>query len=343
MAIITGIFGKVNDSVVDKCGAEGMLCWQERGRIRHAVPALGMRMQTKQQIERLLASAGVGPNKRLGQHFLIDLNLMQLLLDAAHIHPTDTVLEVGCGTGSFTEALSEVAGRVVAVEYDPVLARIARRQLEESYNVTIIEGDVLESKSRLNREVVAALEESVGELGGKMLLVANLPYSVGLPVIVDLIAGGAGEVVCDAMHVTVQKEVADRMVAGPGSRDYGMVSVLMAATGKVQMIRKLKPTVFWPRPEVDSAMVSYQRLPEKADQIKDMGLLQEVVSLFMGHRRKMLKACVRFAEGRLAQVHHWADVFERAFVEPQLRPEELSAENYISIANLCHEVLEPQQ
>jgi len=300
--------------------------------------ACGTDMQTKQQIERLLSSAGVSPNKRLGQHFLIDLNLMQLLVEAAHIHPTDTVLEVGCGTGSFTEALAESAGRVVAVEYDPVLARIARVQLEDAYNVTIIQGDILESKSRLNQEVVAALEEGVAELGGKMLLVANLPYSVGSPVMIDLIAGGAGQVVCDAMHVTVQKEVAERMVAGPGSRDYGMVSVLMAATGKAQMLRKLKPSVFWPRPEVDSAMVSYQRQAEKADEIKDIGLLKEVVSLFMGHRRKMLKACVRFAEGRLAEVHHWADVFERAFVEPHHRPEELSAEDYISIANLCHEL-----
>ena len=87
-------------------------------------------MQTKQQIEKLLASAGVSPNKRLGQHFLIDLNLMQLLLDSAHIHANDVVLEVGCGTGSFTEALSKVADFVIAVEYDPVLARIARQQLD---------------------------------------------------------------------------------------------------------------------------------------------------------------------------------------------------------------------
>ncbi|MBE0537148.1 MAG: ribosomal RNA small subunit methyltransferase A [Phycisphaerae bacterium] len=298
-------------------------------------------MQTKQQIERLLASAGVAPNKRLGQHFLIDLNLMRLLVDAAHIHANDVVLEVGCGTGSFTEALSEAAGRVITVEYDTVLARIARAQLEEAYNVTLIQGDVLESKNQLNREVVAAMQEATAELGGKLLLVANLPYSVAAPVMVDLIAGGAGQVVCDAMYVTVQKEVADRMVADPGGSDYGMLSVLMAATGKAQMLRKLKPSVFWPRPEVDSAMVGYQRLPEKADEIKDMALLKEVVSLFMGHRRKMLKACVKFAEGRLADVHHWADIFDRACAEPHRRPEELSAEVYISIANLCHEMITP--
>ena len=113
----------------------------------------------------------------------------------------------------------------------------------------------------------------------------------------------------------------------------------MAATGKAKIIRKLSPSVFWPRPQVDSAMVIYQMQSEKIAAIKDMELFQQTISLFMGHRRKMLKACVKFAEGRLAQVHHWTDVFDRAFVESHLRPEQLSAENYISIANLCHEIL----
>ncbi len=298
-------------------------------------------MQTKQQIERLLASAGVSPNKRLGQHFLIDLNLMQLLCDSAHIHANDVVLEVGCGTGSFTEALSKVAGFVVAVEYDPVLVRIARQQLDEAWNVQVIHADVLQSKNRINDEVVGALQQAVADYGGKMLLVANLPYSVGSPLIVDLIAAGAGDIVCDAMYVTVQKEVADRLVASPGNKDYGILSILMAATGKAQIIRKLKPSVFWPRPQVDSAMVVYQRQKTKVDQIKDIAMLKEVISLLMGHRRKMLKACVKFADGRLADVHHWGDIFDRTFVDPHNRPEQLSAENYISIANLCHEVLNP--
>ena len=129
------------------------------------------------------------------------------------------------------------------------------------------------------------------------------------------------------------------MVAGPGGKDYGVLSIIMAATGKAKVIRKLKPSVFWPRPQVDSAMVSYYRQPEKVAQIKDMELLRGVVSLFMGHRRKMLKACVKFAEGRLAEVHQWGDIFERAFVEAHHRPEVLSAENYVSIANLCYEGL----
>ena len=103
------------------------------------------------------------------------------------------------------------------------------------------------------------------------------------------------------------------------------------------MIRKLGPNCFWPRPQVDSAMVAYVRDNDRAGAIQDMRLFSEVVHLFMGHRRKMVKACVKFAEGKLAGVRHWPDVFEEAFVDPQLRPEQLTADNYISIANLCYE------
>ena len=167
-------------------------------------------------------------------------------------------------------------------------------------------------------------------------VVANIPYNITNPIVARLIEYRA--IIRDAV-LMVQKEVADRMVATPGGKDYGTISIIMAATGKAKIIRKLSPSVFWPRPQVDSAMVTYQRQSKKVAAIKDMELLLQTVSLFMGHRRKMLKACVKFAEGRLAGVHHWTDVFDRAFVESHLRPEQLSAENYISIANLCHEIL----
>jgi 16S rRNA (adenine1518-N6/adenine1519-N6)-dimethyltransferase len=109
----------------------------------------------------------------------------------------------------------------------------------------------------------------------------------------------------------------------------------MAATGSARIFRKLPPTVFWPRPQVDSAMVSFTRDPQKASQIHDMEIFHQVIALFMSHRRKMLKACVKFAEGDLAKVHRWTEIFTEAFVDPHHRPEELSASDYINIANLC--------
>ena len=293
-------------------------------------------MQTKQQIEQLLASAGAMPNKRLGQHFLIDLNLLRLLVDAANIHSDDVVIEVGCGTGSLTEETATRAGRVICVELDQTMVKIATRQLASRENVKIISGDALENKNELNKELVAELGKVCEEFFGRTLLVANLPYNVAAPVMLNLIIGPT---IADAMYVTVQKEVADRMVALPSHEDYGTLSIFMAATGTVKIFRKLPPPVFWPRPQVTSAMVQYERDKEKAGRILNIEMLQGVVGLFMGHRRKMMRACVKFAEGKLAEVHHWDDIFLRSFVEPHHRPEELSAENYIAIANLCHEAL----
>jgi 16S rRNA (adenine1518-N6/adenine1519-N6)-dimethyltransferase len=137
------------------------------------------------------------------------------------------------------------------------------------------------------------------------------------------------------MYVTVQKEVADRMTAEPGSGDYGTLSIFLSAVGDVKTIRVLRPTVFWPQPQVDSAMVGFVRREEKYSRIEDMELFREIVNLFMGHRRKTLTACSRLARGRLATINNWSEIFERSGIIPTSRPEQLSSEDYIAIANLC--------
>jgi 16S rRNA (adenine1518-N6/adenine1519-N6)-dimethyltransferase len=293
-------------------------------------------MQTKQQIQQLLASAGISPNKRLGQHFLIDLNLMRLLVGSAQIGSNDIVLEVGCGTGSLTEVLSEKAGKVIAVELDRLLAAITKGQLAKAKNVEVIDTDILETKNTLSRTVTNALELARKEYGGRLLLVANLPYNAASSVIVNLITGPT---VADGMYVTVQKQVADRMTASPGGGDYGTLSIFLSATGDVGMIRVLKPTVFWPQPQVDSAMVSFARREDKVSRIENMALFSEVINLFVGHRRKMLKSCTKFVRGRLMEISDWQDIFEQSSIDPHNRPEQLSPENYIAIANLCSEQL----
>jgi len=291
-------------------------------------------MQTKQDIELLLAGAGTQPNRRLGQNFLIDLNLMRLLVEAAHINEQDVVLEVGTGTGSFSEAIAEQCGRLITVEYDTALFKIAQSQLAKFDNITQFNMDVLENKNAIHQEVLDAVKAAQDKFAGRFLLVANLPYNVGSCVMANLISG---PLVADGMSVTVQKEVADRMAALPNHPDYGTLSILMAATGNVHILRKLPASVFWPRPQVESAMVSYERVAEKAAQIHDMRTFREIISLFMGHRRKMLRACVKFTEGNLEKVRHWGDIFEEAVVDPHCRPEELTPKQYINIANLCYE------
>lgn len=289
-------------------------------------------MQTKRQIRDLLASAGVVPNRRLGQHFLVDLNLVRLLIDSADIGAADVVLEVGCGTGSITQALAERARHVVAVEIDRTLAEIARSQLAGADNVELICADALSSKGALNRDVVEALDRARESGRGRLLLVANLPYDVATAVMLNLVKG---PVIADEMVVTAQKEVAERMEAGPNSKDYGTLSILLGATGQVRTLRVLKPSVFWPPPGVHSAIVRFVRDAAKCARIGAMTRLGDVVSLFMGHRRKMLRACAKHAPDALGGRELWMELFERCAIDPTERPEALSPEQYVELANLC--------
>ncbi len=257
---------------------------------------------------------------------------MRLLINSANIHNNDIVLEVGCGTGSLTEALAQHAGYCLAVELDQGLAKIAKRQLAKVKNVEIINIDILENKNTLSHVVTNALACARKKYAGRILLVANLPYNVASPVMLNLVTG---QTVADSMYVTVQKEVADRMTAAPGSSDYGTLSILLGATGDVKTIRVLKPMVFWPQPQVDSAMVSFVRKEAKLGRIQNMQLFSEAVNLFMGHRRKMLKACTKLARGKLSKIENWPEIFARCRIDPTQRPEQLAPEDYIAIANSC--------
>jgi len=286
-------------------------------------------VQTKRQIQQLLESAGVRPNKRLGQHFLIDLNLMRLLVDSADIQKDDVVLEVGCGTGSLTGVLAQKAGRVTAVEFDRNLIEIARGQLEKIKNIDFINTDILEDKKTISHTVTNALNHALEKHCGRFLLVANLPYNVASPVILNLIKGS---IAADEMYVTVQKEVADRMTASPGSKNYGILSIFLGATGSVRTIRRLKPAVFWPRPNVDSAMVGFIRDSTKACRIKNMELFGKIVSFFMGHRRKTLLACSKLAHERFIKAQNWSEIFDKCSIDSSQRPEQLCPGKYLRLA-----------
>ena len=292
--------------------------------------------QSKARIEGLLAAAGRGPNRKLGQHFLTDLNLMRLLVETAGVCEQDAVLEVGTGTGSLTEMLAEQAGRVVTVEVDAVLAGVAQAAVREDVGemagkVRWVVGDVLAGKHRVSEEVLAALGETVKEVhretGGRYKLVANLPYVVSAPLMINLLEG---ELVCEGMWVTVQTEVAERMVAGPGGHHYGTLSILLQAMGEIRIFRKAAPPAFWPMPNVQSSMVSWVRDEEKAAGIASLGRLKQVVEMLLGHRRKTVKANLRLAaEGEAA-----AELLEEAGIEPGERGEMLGWQKYVALANL---------
>jgi 16S rRNA (adenine1518-N6/adenine1519-N6)-dimethyltransferase len=308
-------------------------------------------MQTKRQIQELLSAAGVAPNRRLGQHFLVDLNLMRLLVDSAQVGPDDVVLEIGPGTGSLTEALAERAGQVVAVELDQTLAQIATSRTSGAANVQVLNTDALSSKGSIAPAVMQAVAAArarlleiepmpAGEAAGpRVRLVSNLPYDVASPVMINLVKGPLS---VEAMCVTVQKEVAQRMMASPGSRDYGTLSIFLQATGEVEMLRTLPPSAFWPPPQVDSAVVRYTRDEHKCTQIPNMEVFGAVIGLFIGHRRKMLRACAKQAPPELGGPDIWPKIFERSSIDPTKRPEGLLPGQYVSLSNACYRALSAQ-
>jgi len=207
-------------------------------------------VQTQSQIKSLLESHGLSPRHALGQNFLVDANLLRKLVNAAGLAPGMTVLEVGPGTGTLTEELLERGCRVVAAEMDRGLAALLRERLGANDRFTLVEGDCLASKREINPELL-------GRLGvGEFVLVANLPYGAATPLLMNLLAE---QTHCRGMYVTVQRELADRILAMPGSRDYGPISVLARATAKCSLVARLSPECFWPRPEVHSAMVAMER------------------------------------------------------------------------------------
>jgi 16S rRNA (adenine1518-N6/adenine1519-N6)-dimethyltransferase len=293
-------------------------------------------MQTKSQIQQLFDEAGLRPNKRFGQNFLIDRNLMRMLVDAAGLSKDDFVLEVGCGTGSLTEELAGEAGLVIAVEIDKKLAEIAGGQLAGLDNVQIISTDVLSDKHTINPGIIGIIKKARQEFGGRFLLISNLPYSAATPLMLNLVCGA---VPADAMYITVQREVAERMMAGAGDSEYGILSAILSCFGDLKAIRKLPAAVFWPMPKVESAMISFMRNSQKAGQVKDAGILTAVVSLFMQHRRKMVKAIVKYAAGDLAGISSWNELFERSGIDPQSRPQAIPPEKFVHLANLCRDYL----
>ncbi len=280
--------------------------------------------QSKRYLVQILGERGIMASRRLGQCFLVDGNLLGIMADAADLGPADFVLEVGTGTGQLTEMLAADSGTVLTVEIDRELCAIARENLEGLGNVEIINADALDGKRRINPLIESRIEEAAGSCGA-LKMVSNLPYNIALPVIQNLLEGRAR---WERMVVTVQKEFAEKMTACPGSQSYGAFSVAFQARASAEVFRALKPSVFWPRPNVDSAMVVVTPHAALFEGVES-GLFREVVAAAFSQRRKKLANSLRdWLSGMGLDA---VDLLIEAGVDPFLRPGDLSAEQYAAI------------
>jgi 16S rRNA (adenine1518-N6/adenine1519-N6)-dimethyltransferase len=278
-----------------------------------AAPA---RLLTAGDVRRLAAALGVRPTKRLGQNFVVDANTVRRIVRAAALEPDDVVLEVGPGLGSLTLGLLPEVARVVAVEIDPILARALPQTVADH------------APALLDRlEVVAADALRVRTVPGPAptALVANLPYNVAVPVLLHLF-----DVMPSLDHglVMVQAEVADRLAAPPGSRTYGVPSVKAAWWARMHRAGSVPRSVFWPVPNVDSALVAFTRRqpPESAVSREQVFA---VVDAAFAQRRKSLRAALAGWAGSAPSAEL---ALRAAGIEPSARGEALDVEAFARLA-----------
>jgi 16S rRNA (adenine1518-N6/adenine1519-N6)-dimethyltransferase len=244
--------------------------------------------QTQSYLRALFAQRGVAPQHRYGQNFLVDLNIHDLIVKTAGVGPDDVVLEVGPGAGAMTALMAATGAAVVAVDIDPAMAALAREATAGLPNVRVLQADALAGKNAMNPDVLDHVRAGLAVSPSKRFkLVANLPYNVATPVVTNLLVHPE---LCPAkMVVTIQLELAERMRAAPGTPAYGALSVMVQALADFELVRVLPPSVFWPRPKVESAVVAVTPDPTKRAAVDDLPWFHRVVRQVFLHRRKNLR------------------------------------------------------
>ena len=265
--------------------------------------------------------------KKFGQNFLIDTHVLEKIISAAGITKNDCVLEIGPGIGTMTQYLAENAGHVVAVEIDRNLIPILKETLADYNNVTVINEDIL-------RVDIKALAEEYN--GGKPIkVVANLPYYITTPIIMGLFESG---VPIDNITVMVQKEVADRMKEGPGSKDYGALSLAVQYYAEPEIVANVPPNCFIPRPNVGSAVIRLTRHKEMPVEVKDPILMFKIIRASFNQRRKTLQNGL----GNAPELPYTKEQIAAAIAEmgltPTIRGEALSLAQFAQLSDILGEM-----
>ena len=278
----------------------------------------------KRTIE-IIQKYGFAFQKRFGQNFLIDPHVLDKIIRAADMTREDLVLEIGPGIGTMTQRLAEAAGKVVAVEIDPKLIPVLKETLAGYENVRVINQDILKM------DIQALVREENG--GRPIKVVANLPYYITTPILMGLFER---HVPVDTITVMVQKEVADRMQAGPGAKDYGALSLAVQYHAAPYLVANVPPNCFIPRPRVGSAVIRLTRHPEPPVQVADEKLLSALIRASFNQRRKTLLNSLNNSPEIPFTKEQIAAAIDGLGLSPSVRGEALTLEQF---AALCASLL----
>ncbi|WP_028583178.1 16S rRNA (adenine(1518)-N(6)/adenine(1519)-N(6))-dimethyltransferase RsmA [Desulfogranum mediterraneum] len=284
---------------------------------------------TYQQTKSTLKKEGLAPSKKLGQNFLVHEHTAQRIVNAAGVEAGDTIIEVGVGLGALTYCLARQAARVIGIEADSGLIRMHQEQQQLPETVELRHGDILKTD-------LTALARETGE---KLKIVANLPYSISSPFLFQLIAHR--QAMASAV-VMLQKEVAERLLAQPGTKAYGAPTVLLAACAAVEPLLKVKPAEFHPKPKVDSLVIriTFDPQPERVRQLEEYNpqLFRRVVNAAFGQRRKtLLNALSSAILGE--DKERLAGLIQQAGLDPRIRAEKLAVEDFIRLSRIIEPAL----
>lgn len=265
--------------------------------------------------------------KKFGQNFLIDSNVLESIIRGAEITKDDFVLEIGPGIGTMTQYLCEAARQVVAVEIDKMLIPILEDTLSECDNVEVINQDVLKV------DIKSLAEEKNN--GKPIKVVANLPYYITTPIIMGLFESG---VPIDSITIMVQKEVADRMQTGPGSKDYGALSLAVQFYATAKVILNVSATCFMPRPNVDSAVIKLTRHKEPTVNVADEKLMFKIIRASFNQRRKTLVNGLKNSPELSFSKEQIVKAIEKIGKPETIRGEALTLEEFAELANAFTEL-----
>ena len=270
----------------------------------------------------IIEKYGFSFQKRFGQNFLIDSNIIEKIIDGAGITKEDTILEIGPGIGSLTQMMAEAAGKVIAVEIDKKLIPVLEDTLGGYNNIRIINEDILKLDIR---EVIR--EEGISSLK----VVANLPYYITTPIIMNLLEK---DLPIDSITVMIQKEVADRMDAGPGSKSYGSLSLAVQYNASTEMVANVPPGCFIPRPKVGSAVIQLTKVDEPSVTTRDEHLMFSLIKGAFAQRRKTFVNSLSGSQQTGLEKEEIIAGLEALGFDPRVRGEALTLAQFAELADV---------